>query len=210
MRPFVKSIALVAVSVAALLLVPLAGAAWAQGQVKVIPWQFGLGANAAWLDGPGEPGQPGDPKNQGLYLQKGTATASYAAAGATVTFSRALTGTTLTHLGFDISGVPGEGFDAWGGTTHGYCGAGAPRINVYFATGTCFLGCTYGGKVQDAGTGWWAISFTPPFDAYPGCGGISGSISGIEIVLDEGTDVGPGNVVLDNIRVNNIVVGRQP
>lgn len=82
--------------------------------------------------------------------------------------------------------------------------------NVYSSSGTCFLGCTYGQRVKNASTGWWTISFPAPFSNYPGCVAPSGNITGIEIVFDEGTDVGPGNVVLDNIRVNNIVVGRQP
>jgi hypothetical protein len=112
----------------------------------------------------------------------------------------------LQILSFDISGFPGMPF----GTANGYCGAGAPRFNVASdAAATCFLGCVHGQKQQDAQSGWWTISFRPPFTQYAGCeGGVTGSVRSISIVFDEGTDVGPGSVVLDDIRVNERTVGK--
>src|SRR5207245_7277442 len=63
-------------------------------------------------------------------------------------------------------------------------------------------------KTQDTQTGWWEIRFDMPFSAFPGCeSGVTGNVTSISIVFDEGTDVGPGNVVIDNIRINNEIVG---
>ena len=81
-------------------------------------------------------------------------------------------------------------------------GAGSPRFNVSSGNGTCFLGCQAANKVQDATTGWWTIKFLPPFTQYDGCGvGIGGTLAGIDIIMDEGTDIGPGNVIVDNIKI---------
>lgn len=100
-------------------------------------------------------------------------------------------------------------FDDLGETSHGYCGAGAPRFNVdSTGSGLCFLGRTHGAKTQDPITGRWEIRSEPPFDDFPGCGGVSGTVTLISIIFDEGTDVGPGNVIMDNIGVNNRVVGK--
>src|SRR5437899_12924042 len=74
-----------------------------------------------------------------------------------------------------------------------------------------FGGCATIGrkeKTQDTQTGWWEIRFDMPFSAFPGCeSGVTGNVTSISIVFDEGTDVGPGNVVIDNIRITNEVVG---
>jgi hypothetical protein len=179
--------------------------------IDIQPWQFGIGAASGWIRGAGEPKNLFDKQQWGFLMQKHTPTSSFAAAGATIT-GGPKTAAGLTVLSFDISGYPGVAFDDYGGTTHGYCGAGAPRFNVYSdAAATCFLGCTHGDKTQDPNTGWWTISFTAskPFTSYSGCeGGIIGSIKGIELMIDEGTDVGPGDVIVDNIRVNTSVAGK--
>ena len=176
--------------------------------VKLKPFHFGLGALATWARDAGEPsshGSGGDPQQFGLLLQKLTATANFAASGAEL-FDGHLSAEHLDRLAFDISGFRGMAF----GTANGYCGAGAPRFNVgSSATGTCFLGCAHGQKTQDPQSGWWTISFRPPYTQYPGCeSGVTGTVDSIEIVFDEGTDVGPGSVVMDNVRVNNRVIGR--
>ena len=141
----------------------------------------------------------------GLLLQKLTATANFAASGAEL-FDGHLSAEHLDRLAFDISGFRGMAF----GTANGYCGAGAPRFNVgSSAAATCFLGCAHGQKTQDPQSGWWTISFRPPYTQYPGCeGGVTGTVDSIEIVFDEGTDVGPGSVVIDDVRVNNRVIGK--
>jgi hypothetical protein len=177
--------------------------------IRVNPFHFGLGALATWARDAGEPsshgGNGGDPQRFGLLLQKLTATSNFAASGAEL-FDGHLSAEHLDRLSFDISGFPGMAF----GTANGYCGAGAARFNVVSnASATCFLGCAHGAKTQDAQSGWWTISFVPPYTQYPGCeGGVTGNVRSIEIVFDEGTDVGPGSVVLDNIRVNNRVIGK--
>jgi hypothetical protein len=177
--------------------------------IRVDPFHFGLGALATWARDAGEPssshGGGGDPQRFGLLLQKLTATANFAASGAEL-FDGHLSAEHLDRLSFDISGFRGMAF----GEANGYCGAGAPRFNVVSnAAATCFLGCAHGQKTQDTQSGWWTISFQPPYTQYPGCeGGVTGTVRSIEIVFDEGTDVGPGSVVLDNIRVNNRVVGK--
>lgn len=208
-------IAVVALSGAALLLPSMAVAQTrraARGagttQVGVQPFHFGLGALATWARDAGEPSTPFTFRERarfGLLLQKLTATASFAASGATL-LEGTLPAENLTALGFDISGLPGIPF----GTANGYCGGGAPRFNVVSDAGTCFLGCASGDKTQDTASGWWTISFQPPFTQYAGCAGVTGSVTSIEIVFDEGTDIGPGSVVLDNIRVNNRVFGKPP
>jgi hypothetical protein len=189
--------------------------------LRVEPFQFGRGALVGWIRGAGEPDNRRDPSNYGLYLQKSVPTSNYAAAGANL-YGIPRTAARLQELSFDISGVAGVGFDEsqFGeppGSTHGYCGAGAPRFNVFSDGGTCFLGCIYGTKTQDPETGWWTIKFAPVSTAPGlGCGGtnpqfdgtVAGNITGIQIVFDEGTEVGPGNVVIDNIRVNDDVVGK--
>ena len=198
---------------AACLMLPAPAAAQAidgggSQSIHVDPFHFGLGALATWARDAGEPsshGGGGDPQQFGLLLQKLTATANFAASGAEL-FDGHMSAEHLDRLSFDISGFPGMAF----GTANGYCGAGAPRFNVVSsAAATCFLGCVHGQKTQDAQSGWWTISFTPPYTQYPGCeGGVTGTVRSIEIVFDEGTDVGPGSVVLDNIRVNNRVIGK--
>lgn len=193
--------------------------------IDLEPWHFGLGAMSGWILGSGEPGNWGDKGQWGFLLQKHTPDSAtyFAAAGATIT-GGPTKASSLKVLSFDISGYPGEAFNSadYGtvaGSTHGYCGAGAPRFNVFSEAGTCFLGCAHGDKTQNPTTGWWTISFdsSHPFSSYPGCEvGISGKISGIELVFDEGTNLGvggtvgssPGDVVIDNIRVNKTFVGK--
>jgi hypothetical protein len=197
-------------------------------RIDVETFQIGLGSLAGWIRGAGAPGQRRDNGQYGLYLQKNTKTGNFSSAGAELKGNVPKTAAELTALAFDIPGVVGvpfENFDpnSIGTGANGYCGAGAPRFNVFSDGGTCFLGCIYGTKTQDPETGWWTIKFAPVSTAPGlGCGGtdprfdgtVSGNITGIQIVFDEGIDVGgppgssPGNVVIDNITVNDKVVGK--
>src|SRR2546427_8241461 len=185
---------------------------------RVEPFQFGLGALVGWIRGAGAPGQKHDEGQFGLYLQKHTpdSTTYFAAAGAELTGNVPKTAQDLTTLAFDISGFPDQEFDSANfgtvaGSTHGYCGAGAPRFNVFSASGTTFLGCAAGDKTQDSVTGWWTVKFVPPFARYGGGPEPDGTIAGIEIVFDERTNLGggrtvgssPGDVGVDNIPVND-------
>lgn len=187
--------------------------------IEIKPFHFGIGAASGWIRGAGEPKAWFDPQQWGFLMQKHAPTTSYAAGGADITgVPKYATG--LSTLSFDISGVVGESFTGgpYNGTTHGYCNNGAPRFNVYSDAGTCFLGCALGDRSQDPNSGWWTIAFksSHPFNTYPGCeSGISGVISGIQIILDEGNDVpgewgtaSPGDVIVDNIRVNLQVAGK--
>ena len=193
---------LVLIALVTLTTLPLAGLA---GAFEVDPFHFGRGCLATWERDAGEPGQKGDTKQFGLYLQKHTASADFAAAGVRNMLIQPMPTTSLNTLAFDISGFPDE--HTFGGA-NGYCGAGSPRFNVVSgAVGTCFLGCVHGTKTQDTQTGWWEIRFDAPFSNFPGCSAVTGDVTSISIVFDEGTDVGPGNVVIDNIRINNEVVG---
>ncbi len=124
-----------------------------------------------------------------LALEKNTATTNEVAAGATIDLASNIT---LTELGFDYKG---------------YCGAGAPRYNVYTTAGTYyFFGCTYGTHTAVA-DGWTQVRFTDA-DAYPADGTTvfpgfgSVEVTGIEIVMDE-----EGQTQLDNIDINGTIVG---
>ena len=193
---------LVLIALVTLTTLPLAGFA---GAFEVDPFHFGRGCLATWERDAGEPGQKGDTKQFGLYLQKHTASADFAAAGVRNMLILSMPAVSLNTLAFDISGFTDEHTF---GTANGYCGAGSPRFNVVSGAGvTCFLGCVHGKKTQDTQTGWWEIRFDAPFSNFPGCSAVTGDVTSISIVFDEGTDVGPGNVVIDNIRINNEVVG---
>jgi hypothetical protein len=125
-----------------------------------------------------------------LNLEKNTSTSSNVAAGATIEFGGNIT---LTEFGFDYNG---------------YCGAGAPRFNVYTTAGTYyFFGCSYGVHTS-LGNGWTRVLFSNADAApaggatvFPGFG--NAVVTRIEIVMDE-----EGKTKLDNIDVNGILVGK--
>lgn len=128
---------------------------------------------------------------QELVLQKNVTTETNAAAGADITGEE---GIILTSLGFDVKNET-------------YCGAGAPRFNVYTTSGVYyFFGCTYGTHT-DLGNGWTRITFDN-LDAFPSDGTTvfpgfgSTTITDIEIVMDE-----QGATTLDNIMINGGTVG---
>lgn len=122
--------------------------------------------------------------NGQLYLAKNVSTATNAAAGAAIDGVEGLSTTGMT-LSFDYSG---------------YCGAGAPRFNVYLSNGqTIFLGCAYGGG--PTGTN---VQGTATFTAGNTYGGVlfptGETVTGIDLVQDE-----QGQVTLSNISVNGMV-----
>jgi hypothetical protein len=82
--------------------------------------------------------------------------------------------------------------------SEGYCGAGAPRFNVYTDNGTSFLGCIHG-ETTDAGGGWTKVTFTGD---EPFAGGAFGNpINGLAIVMDE-----EGQTLLRHITVDGVAV----
>jgi hypothetical protein len=115
-----------------------------------------------------------------LNLNKPCDTSVNASAGAQINGVEGISTTGLT-LSYDVAG---------------YCGAGAPRFNVYLSDGsTVFLGCTYGND----GTG--HVSFTAG-NTYGGVVFPEGAtVTGIDIVQDE-----TGSTTLANISVNGTVV----
>jgi hypothetical protein len=127
---------------------------------------------------------------QYLYLSKEQATSANAAATASIS---GVNGMTLTELGFDYKG---------------YCGAGAPRFNVYTTQGVYyFFGCSYGTHTS-LSDGWTRVRFSSS-DAvssngaytFPGFG--SAVVTRIDIIQDEG----PASVWLDNINVSGTIIG---
>jgi hypothetical protein len=166
-----------------------------EGFLKVKPWTYDpadLGvASAAWVNAGGS--------NHVLYLQKQAPTGANAAAGASV---EGVAGLTLNELGFDYR-------------NDGWCGAGAPRFNVYIegTDAPYFFGCTYGSHTPSPNdpTRWTRVRFDT-VDASPAVGTPFGHvIKRIEIVYDEGTDVAPGApgfAYIDNIDVNGFLIGK--
>ncbi len=114
-----------------------------------------------------------------LFLEKNVQTSDPVAAGAEVQGVEGLSTTDMT-LGFTVE-------------DDGYCGAGAPRFNVYLENGgTIFLGCLHGDADNDG---------TVIFEAGETYGGVlfpeGDTVTGIEIVMDE-----EGQTALSNILVN--------
>lgn len=115
--------------------------------------------------------------NRNLRLEKNAPTSTNSSAGAELGGVEGLSTTGMT-LGFDVDG---------------YCGAGAPRFNVYLENGsTIFLGCVHGDADADG---------TVVFEAGQTYGGVlfpeGETVTGIDIVQDE-----EGQTTLSNIAVN--------
>ncbi len=111
-----------------------------------------------------------------LHLEKNVPTSTNAAAGAAIEGVEGLSTSDMT-LSFQVDD---------------YCGAGAPRFNVYLSNGqTIFLGCTHGND----GSG--QVTFTAG-NTYGGVLFPTGeTVTGIDIVQDE-----EGQTTLSNIMVN--------
>lgn len=143
---------------------------------------------AAWVTHQGLP--DAGSSDHALFLQKNGPTAADAAAGADVT---GVSGITLTELGFDYR-------------NDGHCGAGAPRFNVTTTDNvTHFFGCIYGTHTP-VNANWTRVRFTDA-NAYPPVTADE-TVQSIQIVFDEGTDVGQGFVYLDNIDINGTMIGK--
>jgi hypothetical protein len=171
-----KRIALVVALLGASLLV-LAGVATAgKSSLLAKTWVYDPGktglASATWTP-------------DGLSLQKNAPTSEWLSAGATF---KGLPSKSLTQLSFEVKD----------GT---YCGAGAPRINVYTNAGTQFFGCIYGTHTPTT-DGWTRVEFS---GSEPGAGAFGATISGVDVVQDE-----EGQTLLRNISVNNIAVDKFP
>jgi hypothetical protein len=138
--------------------------------------------------------------DEALLMFKLTATSVDVASGATV---ENVDGRVLDELGFDV-------FNG------GHCGAGAPRFDVTTVDGSIyFFGCAYGTHTPapDRPITFMRVRFadadavpqtatTPP---WPGFG--HARVAHIDIVFDEGPDVGSGFTALDNIDINGELIG---
>jgi hypothetical protein len=169
------------------------------GTYTLHPSGFGPHSYASWKAGEGLPDSNGN-KDQALYFQKKTTTATVAA------------GVVLIK-GFE--GMPANDLDglAWDHRVDGHCGAGAPRWNIGLADAdgnplpTAFLGC-YAALHGANGADWCRDTQVMP--SFPA----GATIRHLAIVFDEGTDnpipqpfgcptgpSTPGFVYLDNITV---------
>src|SRR5438552_4214127 len=170
--------------------------------IQVIPGLFdpdGTGiVTAHWVTRVGLPDDIGKASHP-LLLQKGGTTSVNASAFAVI---GGIEGLTLTELGFDYK-------------NDGHCGAGAPRFNVTLPDGRYFFfGCVYGNPQElPSAPDWTRIRWKDgegmvfpagPYD-WPGFGVV---VQSIAIVFDEGTDVGGGSVLLDNININGSLIGK--
>ena len=158
-------------------------------------------------------GDPKDKQNEGLLLVKTGPTSNFAAAVAEI--KGLPKNLMLTELGYDIR-KPGANQNDPRGS---HCGAGAPRFNITTTTGFFFLGCNSPPPTTDTpGIGWQRLRWggTAPLMAFASSGvltPVTGKVTQLEIVFDEGQDTGPDNfgaAVLDNIDVNGVLVGRGP
>jgi hypothetical protein len=150
---------------------------------------------AEWVNTTGNPAPS-------ILLQKDGLTSDCSAAG--VDIITPLEGgpvTALTELNYDYK-------------TGEHCGAGAPRFNIQTEGGTAvLLGCTFGTHT-DLGNGWTHVEFNAAQIAVAAASTGGTTLQDVYIIFDEGTDtpaggtVGtPGTVHIDNISVNNQVVG---
>jgi hypothetical protein len=167
------------------------------GQYTLHPSGFGPHSYASWKAGEGLPDSAGN-KDQALYLQKMTSTATVAAGVVLIRGFEGMAASAITGL-------------QWDHRTDGHCGAGAPRWNVGVDTGagvvvTEFLGCQAAQSEPGPATGWCTDRHEATLP--------TGTIEYLAIVFDEGVDnpspqppecalggVAAGFVYLDNITV---------
>lgn len=181
------------------LLLATAGTALA-GAYTLHPSGFGPHSYASWKAGEGLPDSTGN-KNQALYMQKKTATTTFAAGVVLIRGFEGLPASQLTGL-------------SWDHRTDGHCGAGAPRWNVGIRTvagvnEVVFLGCNAAVHTP-VGADWCHDEQPSPATMLPA----GSTIRYLAIVFDEGTDtpnpppagctqdgLAGGFIYLDNITV---------
>jgi hypothetical protein len=173
--------------------------------LRLHPEGFGQQSFAAWRAHEGLPDSKSN-ADQGLYFQKMTTTATFAAGVAKITGLEGQPLSALTNL-------------SWEHRTDGWCGAGAPRWDVIVSDasgnrGVIFLGCAAAAHSPGSAPNWIKDSYPAGAVGLPATGFTTDfnpsdplTISELLIVFDEGTDEAgnPGFVVLDNITVNTTV-----
>jgi hypothetical protein len=161
--------------------------------VTLHPNGFGEKSYAAWKGHEGEQDRVGN-GDHALYFQKDTLTTT-AAAGVAV------------FNGIEDLALPADGlYLAFDRRKDGTCGAGAPRYNVTVEyqgqRQTLFVGCAAMDRT-DKNDRWETRSTT--------LSGIPGTVVGLAIVFDEGSEVPrepgvtSGKTWLDDIQVNNML-----
>jgi hypothetical protein len=195
---------------AAVLVISLAGVGFAKAKpvkpvtLKAKPFIFDPAdsgvVSAAWVTHKGLP--DAGKSAHALYLGKDGNTAEMPFAGAVIT---GVQGQKLTTLGFDMPNT-------------GYVGDKAPRFVVTTPDGAYYFPCqAANGTKTPVGSDWTNVVFTDADAvlapgttvAWPGFGTDTAIVTSIFIMYDDGIDVNPaGYVILDNLNVNGIVMGK--
>ena len=142
---------------------------------------------AQWVSKVGEPDDRGK-GNFALYLQKAAPTSAFSAAGAIID---------------GVEGKPADGIYGYDWRTDGQCGAGSPRYNLLATDGFHFIGgCANGTQTPAATPGWMTATFdaSNPAQAFPVVTP-GATIISLTLIVDEGTDTGPGYIYTDNLNV---------
>jgi len=159
------------------------------GELILHPNGFGEHSYAAWKAQEGLGDSNGN-KNQALYMQKMTATTTFAAGVAVIQGIEGTPTGAVSGLSFYVR-------------NDSHCGAGAPRWNIRVkpALGpstTVFVGCAAmipgDSLIAPNGKTYTRRTFAGPIIP-------AGTITSLSIVFDEGDDVGVGFAYLDNISV---------
>ena len=175
------------------------------GSLTLHPNGFGEHSYSAWKGGEGLPDSTGE-KNQALYFQKNTSTATMAAG---VAVFKGVEGLSTADLG-DLSFFYG---------TDGHCGGGAPRFNLRVEVSpgvrqTFFFACN--SEMTPTGNTATAPNGRVFVEKHTGLPLPAGTVISLSLVFDEGNDVGRCNdvpslvggescVYLDNITAANHV-----
>jgi hypothetical protein len=179
-----------------------------KGHVQAfLPPNFTTSQILPYVDATCPTGDPQDTNNQGLLLAKTGPTNNNASAGAKI---GGVDNLVITELGWDVRN----------GT---HCGAGAPRFNIHLKNEPAgkihFVGCS---AMPVVSTGLYGTRRRVTAAQLAGAGfavdpiAQGSTIDSIEIVYDEGqdtataTEAGNGLVVLDNIDINGVLVGKGP
>lgn len=149
---------------------------------------------AAWITHQGL--RDAGKSNHALYLQKAGATAVNAYAGARIKWVRNKPVTELTELGFDYK-------------NGGHCTAQAPRFVVTVDGIAHSVGCSVGlsQPAPDDLVNWTRVRFGPAEFAAAGFPSV-GTINSVQILFDEGTELGAGFIWMDNVDINGGLIGK--
>lgn len=147
--------------------------------------------DARWVSGVGLADDRGK-ANFALYLQKAAPTPTFIAAGAVID---------------KVEGQPADGTYGFDYRNDGQCGAGSPRYNLEATDGFHFIGGCANGTASPAAPGWTRVTFdaTNPGQAFPVVTP-GATIVSLTLIVDEGTDTGPGYIYVDNLLVNGQLI----